>query len=117
MSHPHARLTPKARLDLVLEVEAGWTRAEAARRFRASRATAGKWVRCYRGEGKADLGVRVERVLTGGSRRYAALWDSCRRGQPLQRPPQFRAAQAARLARVARLGPRRARRRGAVVRY
>ncbi len=61
MSHPNARLTPKARLDLVLEVEAGWTRAEAARRFRVSRATAAKWVRRYRGEGEAGLRDRCSR--------------------------------------------------------
>ena len=61
MSHPNARLTPKARLDLVREVEAGWTRAEAARRFRVSRATATKWVRRYRDEGEAGLRDRCSR--------------------------------------------------------
>ena len=34
MAHPNARLTPAARLELVLEVEAGWSQAE-VRRFRA----------------------------------------------------------------------------------
>ena len=61
MSHPNARLTPKARPGLVREVEAGWTRAEAARRFRVSRATAGKWVRRYRDEGEAGLRDRCSR--------------------------------------------------------
>ena len=61
MSHPNARLTPKARLGLAREVEAGWTRAEAARRFRVSRATAAKWVRRYRGEGEAGLRDRCSR--------------------------------------------------------
>ena len=61
MSHPNARLTPKARLDLVREVAAGWTRAEAARRFRVSRATATKWVRRYGDEGEAGLRDRCSR--------------------------------------------------------
>ena len=61
MSHPDARLTLKARPGLVREVEAGWTRAEAARRFRVSRATAGKWVRRYRDEGEAGLRDRCSR--------------------------------------------------------
>ena len=61
MSHPNARLTLKARPGLVREVEAGWTRAEAARRFRVSRATAGKWVRRYRDEGEAGLRDRCSR--------------------------------------------------------
>ena len=61
MSHPNARLTPKARPGLVREVEAGWTRAEAARRFRVSRATATKWVRRYRDEGEAGLRDRCSR--------------------------------------------------------
>ena len=66
MSHPNARLTPKARLDLVMEVEAGWTRAEAARRFRVSRATAAKWVRRYRGEGEAGLRDALGEYRRGG---------------------------------------------------
>ena len=43
MAHPNARLTPATRLELVLEVEAGWSQAEVARRFRVSRATVAKW--------------------------------------------------------------------------
>ena len=48
MAHPNARLTPATRLELVLEVEAGWSQAEVARRFRVSRATVSKWWRRYR---------------------------------------------------------------------
>ena len=32
MAHPNARLTPATRLEMVLEVEAGWSQAEVARR-------------------------------------------------------------------------------------
>ena len=55
MAHPNARLTPATRLELVLEVEAGWSQAEVARRFRVSRATVAKWWRRYREEGAAGL--------------------------------------------------------------
>ena len=48
MAHPNARLTPATRLEMVLEVEAGWSQAEVARRFRVSRATVAKWWRRYR---------------------------------------------------------------------
>lgn len=34
MSHPNARLTVRARYELVQEVLGGWSQAEAARRFR-----------------------------------------------------------------------------------
>ena len=61
MSHLNARLTRQARLDLVLGVAGGWTQAEAARRFRVSRATAAKWVRRYREEGEAGLRDRCSR--------------------------------------------------------
>ena len=61
MSHPDARLTRQSRLDLVLGVAGGWTQAEAARQHRVSRATAAKWVRRYRDEGRADLRDRCSR--------------------------------------------------------
>ena len=61
MSHLNARLTRQSRLDLVREVAGGWTQAEAARRFRVSRATAAKWVRRYREEGEAGLRDRCSR--------------------------------------------------------
>ena len=61
MSHPDARLTQQSRLALVLEVEGGWTRAGAARRFRVSRATAAKWVRRYRDGGRDGLRDRCSR--------------------------------------------------------
>lgn len=55
MAHRNARLTPVARLEMVEEVEAGWSRSEVARRFRVSRSTVAKWVRRYREEGVAGL--------------------------------------------------------------
>jgi len=55
MSHRNARLTVRARLELVLHVEGGWIQTEAAREFRVSRATVGKWVRRYRDEGVVGL--------------------------------------------------------------
>ena len=59
MAHPNARLTPVTRLELVREVEAGYTQAEVARRFRVSRATVGKWLRRFREEGVAGLEDRA----------------------------------------------------------
>ena len=55
MAHRNARLTPVTRLEMVLEVEAGWSQAEVARRFRVSRPTVAKWVRRYREAGVAGL--------------------------------------------------------------
>jgi len=55
MAHRNARLTPVTRLELVHEVEAGWSQAEVARRFRVSRATVAKWVRRYRDLGGPGL--------------------------------------------------------------
>jgi len=55
MAHRNARLTVRARLELVQQVEDGWPQTEAARQFRVSRATVGKWVRRYREEGVAGL--------------------------------------------------------------
>ena len=48
MAHRNARLTPAARLEMVEEVEAGWSRSEVAKRFRVSRSTVAKWVRRFR---------------------------------------------------------------------
>lgn len=55
MDHRNARLTIRARIDLIQEVEAGYSQAEVARRFRVCRSTVAKWVRCYRERGKAGL--------------------------------------------------------------
>ena len=55
MAHPHARLTPVTRAELVRQVAAGWSQAEVARQFRVSRPTVGKWVRRYRAEGVGGL--------------------------------------------------------------
>lgn len=61
MSHANARLTPRSRLDLVRQVEAGWPMAEVARQFRVARATAKKWVDRYRSEGVEGLQDRSSR--------------------------------------------------------
>ena len=55
MDHRNARLTFLARIDLIREVEAGYSQAEVARRFRVCRSTVAKWVRCYREGGAARL--------------------------------------------------------------
>ncbi len=58
MAHRNARLTPRTRLELVQQVEAGWSQAEVARQFRVARATVAKWVRRYREAGLAGLAER-----------------------------------------------------------
>ena len=58
MPHPNARLTPRARLELVQEVAAGFSQAEVARRFGVSRHTVAKWVRRFRRQGAAGLADR-----------------------------------------------------------
>jgi len=55
-------LTPTARPGLVCEVVAGWTRTEAARRFRVSRATVAKQLRRYRDKGWDGLRDRCSRL-------------------------------------------------------
>ena len=55
MDHRHARLTVLARIDLIREVEAGFSQAEVARRFQVCRSTVAKWVRRYRKSGTAGL--------------------------------------------------------------
>ena len=66
-------LTPATRLELVLEVEAGWSQAEVARRFRVSRATVAKWWRRYREEGAAGLRDRSSAPRSNPRRTAAAL--------------------------------------------
>ena len=73
MAHPNARLTPVTRLELVLEVEAGWSQAEVARRFRVSRPTVAKWWRRYREEGAAGLRDRTSAPCSNPRRTAAAL--------------------------------------------
>ena len=73
MAHPNARLTPATRLEMVLEVEAGWSQAEVARRFRVSRATVAKWWRRYREEGAAGLRDRSSAPRSNPRRTAAAL--------------------------------------------
>ena len=73
VAHPNARLTPATRLELVLEVEAGWSQAEVARRFRVSRATVAKWWRRYREEGAAGLRDRSSAPRSNPRRTAAAL--------------------------------------------
>ena len=55
MAHRNARLTPVARLEMVREVEDGWSISEVARRFRVSHTTVAKWARRHREEGEAGL--------------------------------------------------------------
>ncbi|MCH7739898.1 MAG: helix-turn-helix domain-containing protein [Chloroflexi bacterium] len=45
MWHRNAKLTYLSRLDLVHQVEAGWSQSEVARQFRVSRPTVSKYVR------------------------------------------------------------------------
>ncbi len=59
MTHPNARLTPIARLELVRQIEAGWPQAEVARQFRVSRSTVAKWWRRYLGEGESGMADRT----------------------------------------------------------
>ena len=73
MAHPNARLTPATRLEMVLEVEAGWSQAEVARRFRVSRATVSKWWRRYQEEGAAGLRDRSSAPRSNPRRTTAAL--------------------------------------------
>lgn len=49
MAHPNARLTPRARLEMVRQMLAGWPIAEVARQFRVLRATVTKWLRRWAG--------------------------------------------------------------------
>lgn len=59
--HRNARLTPRTRLELVRQVQAGWTQAEVARQFRVSRPTVAKWVRRFAAEGERGLDDRTSR--------------------------------------------------------
>ena len=59
MARRNARLTPVTRLELVREVEAGWSQAEVARRCRVSRPTVGKWVQRFRAAGADGLEDRT----------------------------------------------------------
>jgi transposase len=60
--HANAKLTPARRLELAeLIVDHGWKITTAARAFRVSRQTAGKWARRYRDEGRAGMVDRSSR--------------------------------------------------------
>ena len=79
MPHPHARLTPRARLELVQEVAAGFSQAEVARRFRVSRHTVAKWVRRFRRHGAAGSRTAARpRVATRDARRPCSSAASAR---------------------------------------
>lgn len=55
MAHRNARLTPRTRLELVAQVQAGWPQAEVARQFRVARATVAKWLQRYETAGPSGL--------------------------------------------------------------
>ena len=61
MLHRNARLTVRVRLEMVQQVEYGWSQAEVARQFRVSRATVAKYVRRYREQGESGLNDRSSR--------------------------------------------------------
>lgn len=61
MTHRNARLTALTRLELVQQVDQGWSVAEAARQFRVSRSTAHKWVRRFAQGGCPALEDRSSR--------------------------------------------------------
>lgn len=64
MLHGNARLTVRARLEMVKQVLSGWPQAEVARQFRVSRATVSKWLRRYSEEGEQGLADRSSRPHT-----------------------------------------------------
>ena len=64
MWHRNAKLTYLSRLDLVHQVEEGWSQSEVARQFRVSRPTVSKYVRRYAEEGISGLLDRSSRPLT-----------------------------------------------------
>ena len=64
MWHRNAKLTYLSRLDLVHQVEEGWTQSEVARQFRVSRPTVAKYVRRYAEDGTSGLLDRSSRPLT-----------------------------------------------------
>jgi transposase InsO family protein len=55
MTHANARLTPRARLEMVRQVQLGYAVAEVARQFRVARATVTKWLRRFQADGSAGL--------------------------------------------------------------
>ena len=61
MLHRNARLTVRARLEMVKQVLSGWPQAEVARQFRVSRATVSKWLGRFRTEGEPGLADRSSR--------------------------------------------------------
>ena len=61
MWHRNARLTVRVRLEMVQQVEYGWSQAEVARQFRVSRATVAKYVCRYRAQGESGLNDRSSR--------------------------------------------------------
>jgi len=78
MLHSNARVTIRARLEMVRQVESGWPQTEVARQFRVSRATVSKWVRRYRAEGESGLLDRSSRPRHSPrmtpSRLVRAIW-------------------------------------------
>lgn len=63
MWHRNAKLTYLSRLDLVKQVEVGWSQSEVARQFRVSRPTVAKYVRRFAESGAVGLLDRSSRPL------------------------------------------------------
>jgi len=59
--HGNARLTVRARLEMVRQILSGWPQAEVARQFRVSRATVAKWLGRYKEHGEPGLLDRSSR--------------------------------------------------------
>ena len=73
MWHRNAKLTYLSRLDLVHQVEEGWSQSEVARQFRVSRPTVSKYVRRYAEDGTSGLLDRSSRPFTSNRERLAEL--------------------------------------------
>lgn len=100
MAHRNARLTPRTRLELVQQVQAGWSQAEVARQFRVARGTVAKWLRRYETAGPRGLEDRSSAphhhprtTAAGTARRICAVrrqsgWGPHRIGWKLGIPHQ-----------------------------
>jgi transposase InsO family protein len=71
--HKNARLTPKGREAMVLAVDGGLSKAEAARQFNTTTKTVTKWLARFRAQGVAGLQDRSSRPHTSPRRTPARL--------------------------------------------